>query len=110
MKEKATAVGAVFAAVGASLCCTGPVVLAALGLGGVGFVASVEKYRNFFIPVTVLLLGSAHYFTWRKKGRCGPDGECITSKGDRLRKVILWIATGFAIFFLSFPYLLQLLG
>ena len=63
MKEKATAAGAVFAAVGSSICCTGPIVLATLGLGGVGFVASVAKYRIFFIPMTILFLGSAHYFT-----------------------------------------------
>ncbi|MCH7760509.1 hypothetical protein IIA15_03780 [candidate division TA06 bacterium] len=110
MKEKATAVGAVFAAVGASLCCTGPLVLAALGLGGIGFVHSVAKYQNFFIPLTILFLGSAHYFTWRKKEKCGPDGVCVTPKGDRLRKVILWVATGFAVFFLFFPYLLSFLG
>jgi len=109
MKEQTTAVGAVLAAIGVSACCTGPIVLAALGVGGVGFLVSLEKYRNFLIPITFLLLGSAHYFTWRKKEKKVSNDCCEVPKKDRLKKTILWIATGFAVFFLAFPYLLQVI-
>ncbi len=52
MKEKLASAGALISASLASICCVGLLVLAALGLGGVGFAAGLVKYRPLFWGLT----------------------------------------------------------
>lgn len=54
-------IGGVLAAVAASLCCVGPLVLLTLGMGGawVSNLTALEPYRPIFIGVTLLFLGLA---------------------------------------------------
>lgn len=104
MKEKLiTNIGALFSAVLASMCCIGPLILAGLGLGGIGMWTSFEKYRPVFIAVTILLIGTAFYFTYRKpKVVC--EDPCCTPGSNRFNKMMLWIVTMFALGFMAFPY------
>ena len=57
-------IAAVLAAMGASLCCIGPLVLLALGISGawISYLTALEPYRPIFIGVTLLFLG------WRFAG------------------------------------------
>ncbi|MBI2174971.1 MAG: hypothetical protein HYU33_07225, partial [Candidatus Omnitrophica bacterium] len=45
----------------ASACCLGPVVLALLGLGGLGLGATLGRYHAWFIGVAVVLLAIGWY-------------------------------------------------
>ncbi len=104
MKEKLiTNIGALFSAVLASMCCIGPLILAGFGLGGVGMWKRFEEYRPVFMAVTILLIGTAFYFTYRKpKVVC--EDPCCTPKSNRFNKVMLWVVTIFAAGFMAFPY------
>ena len=61
LTEKDSLIAGVLAAIGASVCCVGPLVLLALGIGGswVGSLTAMEPYRPFFIGMTLLFLGLA---------------------------------------------------
>jgi mercuric ion transport protein len=61
LTEKGSLIAGVLAAIGASVCCVGPLVLLALGIGGswVGSLTAMEPYRPFFIGMTLLFLGLA---------------------------------------------------
>jgi mercuric ion transport protein len=61
---KATLVGAVLGALGASACCLGPALLALVGLAGVGVAAAFEPYRPAFLGVSAVLLGLGFYLTY----------------------------------------------
>ncbi len=51
--------GAVAAAIGASACCLGPLLLPALGVGGawIGNLKAMERYRPYRMAATLVFLG-----------------------------------------------------
>ena len=117
MKVKiASTLGAVIAAFFAVLCCVGPLVFAALGVGAgaVGLLAETADiakalipYRPFFIGLTFLLLGIGFFSVYRKGNTCAADSSCPAPSITRT-KVVLWVATGIAILLLLMPYLLEI--
>ena len=86
-----TAAGAVVGALAASACCLGPLVLAALGLGGAGAFALLGAYRPYVLAVTAVLLGAAFFVTYRPRPADGCG--CERPKANRAGRVGLWIAT-----------------
>ena len=107
----ASVAGAILSALFASLCCLGPLLFALLGLGGAGLLVKFEPYRPCFTLLTVGLLGTGFYFTYRKPTRAapaapdGPDCACEHPKSNILGKVMLWIATVIVAAFWTFPYI-----
>ncbi len=106
--------GGIIAAFFASLCCIGPVVFAALGVGvgatGVlastaGFLKAFVPYRPFFIVVAVAAFGTGFYLVYRKpKIACNSESHCTVSQTRSKPVVILWIATVLTLFFVLSPY------
>ena len=105
MKEKIASAGTVVTAFLASLCCIGPIVFAALGLGGVGFMVGLEAYRPWFMGISILFLVGAFYYTYRKREVACEDGSCKVESGSKWSKTSLWIITVVALFFMAFPYI-----
>jgi len=105
MKENLVKISSLFTAFLASLCCIGPIVLAALGLGGVGFATSLEAYRPYFLTATVIFLAAGFYFTYRKREVVCADGSCEVRGAGRWSKISLWFVTVLVIFFVAFPYI-----
>jgi mercuric ion transport protein len=107
--------GAVVAAFASSLCCLGPLLFAALGLGGAGLLVKLEAYRPFFAALTLVLLGTGFYLTYRRSRPApatvdeGPACDCELPRVNRFGRVMLWIATVAVAAFLGFPYLAQVL-
>jgi len=103
--QKASLAGSLISGILASVCCIGPIVFAVLGIGGAGFILKFENYRPLFIVVAVIFLGTAFYFTYKKKSaaNCEPGTLCASPKSDTMNKVVLWIATVLVAFFILFP-------
>lgn len=98
----------VVAAVGASVCCIGPVIAAMFGLTGLAALVKYEPLRPYFTAATVLALGVAFYMTYRKRPAeaCEPGSICATRGVDRVQRfnrAMLWFATLLAVIVLSFP-------
>ncbi|MCK6559712.1 cation transporter [candidate division KSB1 bacterium] len=92
-------------AVVASLCCIGPAVLAIAGAGSLSAFSAFETYRPYFIGVTVLLLGSAFYLTYRKREVKCEDGSCKIQGAGKWNKLGVWSAAIIAVLAISYPYL-----
>lgn len=105
MKEKLMNAGVLTGAFLASLCCIGPIVLASLGLGGVGFIVGLEAYRHYFIGFTISVLGLAFFLTYIKKEAACEDGSCKVEAKSKNSTLILWSITVLAAFFIAFPYI-----
>ena len=98
--------GAIGAAIGASICCLGPLVLAVLGLGGGAVLLKFEPYRPYFLAATASLLGGAFYLTYRRPPHeeCAPDSVCAQPASRKRQKFVLWIVTLLVLLIATFPY------
>ena len=96
--------GALLAALAASSCCLGPLLLAALGVGGAGATAALSAYRPYLLAGTALLLAGGFYFTYRKPRAAA--GDACACERPRSTRVGLWIATVIVVLVAAAPPLL----
>jgi mercuric ion transport protein len=103
--------GALGAAVAASVCCIGPLLLALLGLGGGALLLKLEPYRPYFLAATGLILAGAFSVTYRRAPAedCKPGTACANPASRRGQKIVLWIVTGIVLLLATFPYYSQYL-
>lgn len=102
-KSVSTLAGTIVAAILASSCCLGPLILAGLGMGSIGIFSSLEKYRPLFMIITFAFIGMAFYLTYRKKN----GGDCCEIKQvkmDRIKRISLWVIAAVAVGLMLFPY------
>jgi len=104
--QKGTLIGSIIAAIVASACCIGPIVFALLGISSAGLLTKLEAYRPYISVITLLLLGAAFYFTYRKRSseKCVEGSYCARPESDKWNKRILWFSTVLIVAFLTFPY------
>lgn len=94
------------AAIFASVCCAGPLILISLGLGGawVSNLTVLEPYRWVFITIAVVAL----IFAWRKIYRpieqCEPGQVCAVPQARRAYKIAFWSVTALVVIAIAFPY------
>ena len=101
-----TAIGSVVAALAASTCCIGPVVLSAIGAGALGAAASkLAVYRPWLLGLTTVLLGGAFYAAYRPDAAasCEADGACHPTS-RRAARIVLWVVTAIVLLLVTFPY------
>ena len=75
-------IAGILSAVGASICCVGPLVLLALGVSGawIGSLTALEPYRPVFIGLTLLFLGLAFYRLYLVRPACSPESACANPR------------------------------
>lgn len=101
----ALAVGGL-AAILASACCLGPLVLIALGSGGawIGNLTVLEPYRPIFIGVALVALFFAYRRIFRPVSVCEPGDVCAIPQVKSTYKAIFWIVAILVLIALVFPY------
>lgn len=113
MKEKSFALGSALAALLASLCCLGPLLLGGAGLGAV-LVSTFAPLRPYFLAVSAVLLAGGFYLVYRSpKTAQACEGEVCApeSRTRRMAKPLLWLATAAVVALAFFPsYGVRLLG
>jgi mercuric ion transport protein len=92
------------AAIAASLCCIGPLVAVAIGLGTFSAATAFEALRPYLIGLTALLLAGAFYLTYRKRAVTCEGGACQVRGASRASKILVWLATVAVVAFATFPY------
>jgi mercuric ion transport protein len=95
------------AAILASTCCLGPLVLVALGLSGawIGNLTLLEPYRPFFIAGALVALFFAGRRIFRPLQVCEAGEECAVPRTRRLYKIIFGIVSALVLIALVFPYI-----
>lgn len=98
------------AAILASTCCLGPLVLVALGLSGawIGNLNVLEPYRPIFIGAALVALLFAWHSIFRPVQACKPGDVCAVPQVRTAYKVIFWIVAALVLVALAFPYVLPL--
>src|SRR5882672_6860861 len=90
--EKRSLVAGILAAIGASVCCVGPLVLLGLGIGGawIGNLTAFEAYRPLFIGLTLLFLGLAFRKIYLVPQACAPDTVCANTQTAKRQRLMFW--------------------
>ncbi len=98
------------AAVLASTCCLGPLVLITLGFSGawIANLTALEPYRPLFIALS----GGALLLAWRRLRRptavCTPGQICAVPRVHRAYWGLFWLTAGLVGVALLFPFVLPL--
>ncbi|AMR78369.1 MULTISPECIES: mercuric ion transporter MerT [Burkholderiaceae] len=96
------------AAILASTCCLGPLLLIALGFSGawIGNLTALEPYRPLFLGTAVLAL----FVAWRRVLRpaqvCKPGEACAIPRVRATYKLIFWVVALLVLVALGFPYVM----
>ena len=88
-------IAGILSAIGASICCVGPLVLLALGVSGawIGSLTGLEPYPPILIGLTLLFLGFAFYRLYFVRPACSPESACGNPRSLRRQRVAFWIVT-----------------
>ena len=104
MNKALSAVSVLTAGLG-SVCCIGPLVASALGLGMFGAATILETLRPYLLIAAASFLTAAFYLTYRKRPAepCA-DGSCAVMPWKQSRKRLLWLVTAAVVLLAAFPY------
>lgn len=108
-------VSGLVAAFFSSICCIGPVVFAALGVGigatgflsgTAGFLKALLPYRPVFIGLAMLLLGISFYLVYRrpKSAVCASGEVCVPGTLGGANRTVLWVLAVLALVLIYTPY------
>ena len=101
----------VLAAIGASICCIGPLALLGLGISGawIGTLSAFEPYRPVLIGVTLVFLALAFRKLYLVPQVCAPGAACAIPAVVRRQRVIFWVVTALLLALIAFPWIAPLL-
>jgi mercuric ion transport protein len=106
-KVKGSLVAGVLSAIGASVCCVGPLVLLTLGIGGawIANLTALEPLRPWFIAATLLFLGLAFRRLYLQPQVCEPGAVCAETIVLKRQRQIFWVVALALFALLSVPWL-----
>lgn len=98
------------AAILASTCCLGPLLLVTLGFSEawIGNLTALEPYRPAFIGVALVALAFAYRRIFRPARVCNPSEVCAIPRVKKAYKAIFWTVATLVLVAIAFPYVLPL--
>jgi len=107
--RKTLAAGAL-AAIGASLCCVGPLVLLGLGISGawIGTLTALEPLRPIFVVATLAFLALAFRKLYLLPQSCAPGTLCAEPRVLGRQRLSFWVVGLAALGLLAVPELAPL--
>ena len=99
------------AAILASICCLGPLVLVMIGISGawIGNLTVLEPYRPIFIGIALVALFFAYRRIFRPAQACKPGEVCAVPHVKTTYKILFSLVAALVGIALVFPYILPLL-
>ena len=99
------------AAILASTCCLGPLVLVALGLSGawIGNLTRLEPFRPYFIAGALVALFFAGRRIFRPAEACQQGEMCAVPRTRRIYKILFGIVSVLVLVALIFPFVAKFL-
>ena len=103
---KGSLIAGVTAAVLASVCCVGPLLLLGLGVSGawIGSLAAFEPFRPYMIAATLIFLALAFRKLYLVPQNCEPGTMCATPQTLRKQRILFWVITLSLIVLMAFPW------
>ncbi|MEW5881376.1 MAG: mercuric ion transporter MerT [Pseudomonadota bacterium] len=94
------------AAILASACCAGPLVLVMLGVSGawIGNLTLLEPYRPLFVGAALVALAVAWWRIYRPAAACRPGEVCAIPHVRTGYRILFWIVALLVAAAIAFPY------
>ena len=106
--EKASLIGGALAAIAASVCCLGPLVLVTVGISGawISNLVAFEPYRPYAIGAAIAFMALAYRKIYRLPApeACEPGTLCAMPQTNRVYKILFWVVSAMMLIALGFPY------
>ena len=92
LSERGSLMASVLAAIAASVCCVGPLVLLGLGISGawISNLTALEPYRPVFICLTLVFLGLAFRKLYLVPPVCDPGTSCANPRTIKRQRATFW--------------------
>lgn len=99
-------VAGALAAVGASVCCVGPLVLLTMGIGGawIATLTAWEPMRPWLMAATLVFLGLAFHRLYLQPQACEPGAACADPRVLARQRLIFWLVAVLLLALLSVPW------
>jgi mercuric ion transport protein len=93
------------AAIGASACCAGPLLLVVLGVGGAwgSRLVALEPAQPYFVALALASFGFAFHRLYRKPQDCVADDVCTVADVRRRQRIVFWVVAAVAAALMAFP-------
>lgn len=103
----ALAVGGL-AAVAASACCLGPLILISIGVSGawISNLTALDPYRPWFIAIALVALFLAWKPIFRPPQACSPGDVCAIPQVRTTYKILFWMVLTLVLLAIGFPYVI----
>jgi mercuric ion transport protein len=110
LNAKGSLAAGIIAAIGASVCCVGPLLLLALGIGGawIGNLTALEPYRPIFIGLTLLFLGLTYRQLYLVPQPCMAGATCPDPRARKRQRLIFWLVGVLLLGLLAVPWVAPL--
>lgn len=108
--EKSTLVIGGLAAILASACCLGPLILVSIGLSGawIGQLTRLEPFRPLFLAASLIALVFAYRQIYRPAAACQPGEVCAILTVRLAYQWVFWIVVVLVLIAFGFPYVAPL--
>ncbi len=95
------------AALLASTCCVGPLVLITLGFSGawISGLTLLEPYQPIFVATALVALFFAWKRIWRPATECAPGEICSLPRVNRAQKLLFVAVSVLVVVVLAFPFI-----
>ena len=105
MKTQASLAAGVLAAIGATACCFGPLLLVSLGFGGAwaARMQGLAAFQPIFFGLTLAFMGFAFHRLYIKPRRCAPGEVCAVPQVLRRQRIAFWVVVGAIAVMAIFP-------
>jgi mercuric ion transport protein len=93
------------AALGASACCAGPLLLVVLGVGGAwgSRLTALQPFQPLFIAVSITFFAVAFRRLYARSQTCAADEACAVPSVRQRQRAIFWVVVLAALALMSFP-------
>jgi mercuric ion transport protein len=110
LNTKGSLAAGIVAAIGASVCCVGPRLLLALGIGGawISNLTALEPYRPIFVGLTLLFLGLTYRRLYLVPQPCAAGAACPDPRAPRRQRLIFWLVAVLLLGLLAVPWVAPL--
>lgn len=111
MTPKSALLAGTLAAVGASVCCVGPLLLLLLGISGawISRLTTFEPFRPIFVVVTLISLAFAFWKLYLAGAECAGNDLCADERVRKKQRRVFWLVAVPVVLLLTFPWYAHLL-